>query len=76
MRFIFSILLNILFQKQKKQDIYVFLVKNLELDSNLYNLKENANKSFETYPNPSRLYSWTLPLRWAQTRQQILRNRP
>ncbi len=62
---------------KKKQDIYGFLVKNLDLDFNLYNLK-NASKKlvkyYETYPNPKRHYSWTLPLRWAQTRQQILPN--
>jgi hypothetical protein len=61
----------------KKQDIYGFLVKNLDLDSNLYHMK-NASKKlvkyYGTYPNPKIPYSWTLPLRWAQTRQQILPN--
>jgi hypothetical protein len=35
--------------------IYVFLVKNLYLDSNLYNLKKASKKLvkyYETYPNP------------------------
>ncbi len=29
----------------KKQDIYGFLVKNLDLDSNLYNLKKRIKKA-------------------------------
>ncbi len=55
----------------------VFWWKNLDLDSNLYNLKKRIKKLvkyYETSPNPNRPYSGILPLRWAQTRQQILPN--
>ncbi len=48
-----------------KQDIYmVFWWKNLDLDSNLYNLKKASKKlvkHYETDPNPNRPYSWTPP---------------
>jgi hypothetical protein len=40
-----------------KQDIYGFLVKNLDLDSNLYNLKKRTKKLvkyYETDPTPKR----------------------
>jgi hypothetical protein len=41
----------------QKQDIYGFLVKNLDLDSNLYNLIKRIKKLikyYETNPNPKR----------------------
>jgi hypothetical protein len=37
--------LNCFHNFDKKQDIYGFLVKNLDLDSNLYNLKKRIKKA-------------------------------
>ena len=47
----------------------VFWWKKLDLGSNLYKLIKLINNK----NNPNKPYSWTLPLRSAQTRQQILR---
>ncbi len=57
-----------------KNKIYmVFWWKNLDLDSNLYNSKNRIKKASLILRN--RPYTWTLPLRCAKTRQQILSNR-
>ncbi len=40
----------------------------------IYIIWKLANTYYETDPNPKRAYSWTLPLRWAKTRQHILWN--
>jgi hypothetical protein len=72
LKFLFKYRLGIItwvyFYFLKKQDIYGFLVKNLDLDSNLYNLKKALKKLvkyYETYPNPKRPYSGILPTRLA-----------
>jgi hypothetical protein len=44
-------------QQNREETRYIwFLVKNLDLDSNLYNMKKQV-KYYETDPNPNRPYS-------------------